>query len=199
MRALATALPAEPRRAASRPRPVEIASTKAQRKARPRAVYALVTVAGLLLILLAQLLLSIVVSDGAYRISSLQDEQKELARDSQVISEEIQVLRSPQHLAASAVSLGMVGGSSMAYLRLADGAVLGSPSAAKASDTIRFGEDGAPLIANELLDGIPVVSVAAGATTADGTGEATPGAPGMIAPADSVASTPQALPAPNTR
>lgn len=192
-------------------RHIEIAATRGQKKARPRAVYALVTVAGLFAILIAQLLLSILVSEGAYQISSLQQEQRELARDQQVISEQLQVLESPQHLAANAETLGMVSSSSTAYLRLADGAVLGSPVAAKASDGIRLGADGGPLIPNRLLDGVAMTPVSAvqtdaaapgtltTATTTEGTGGTSAGAPGAPLAGGSVASTPQGLPSPITR
>ncbi|MCB1281212.1 MAG: hypothetical protein KDB18_06785, partial [Salinibacterium sp.] len=105
-----SALPVEaPRRHPVQPAPrrhLDVVSTRVQKKARPKAVYALVTVAGLFAILIAQLLLSIMVSDGAYQISSLQQEQKELSRDQQSLTEQLQVLESPQHLAANAQALG---------------------------------------------------------------------------------------------
>lgn len=182
------------------PRHIEIAPSRSQRRARPRTVYALVTVSGLFAILIAQLLLSIVVSDGAYQISSLQQQQKELTRDQQSLTEELQVLNSPQHLAANAVSLGMVSTTSMAYLRLADGAVLGHPVAAKASDAIKSGPDGAPLIPNELLAGVSVLTAAGSAGTTSGDGAAAgSGAPGSLASSGSVASSNTALPSPVTR
>ena len=58
----------------------------------PRVVYALVTIAGIGVILLAQLLLSIVLADGAYQISGLQAEQRELLRQEHALTEELQVL-----------------------------------------------------------------------------------------------------------
>ena len=125
-------------------RHLDVVSTRAQKKARPRAVYALATVAGLFAILIAQLLLSIVVSNGAYQISSLQQVQKELSRDEQSLTEQLQVLESPQHLAANAQALGMVTNSSTAYLRLSDGAVIGQPVAATASGGFHSGADGEP-------------------------------------------------------
>ena len=106
-------------------RHIEIVATRAQRRARPRLVYAAVTVAGLFAILIAQLLLSIMVSDGAYKIAALQGVQKELSRDQQTLSEQLHVLQSPQHLAANAESLGMVANTSTAFLRLSDGKVIG--------------------------------------------------------------------------
>ena len=194
-----SALPLEaPRRARpqeqERRRHLDVVSTRAQKKARPRAVYALVTVAGLFAILIAQLLLSIVVSDGAYQISSLQQVQKELVRDSQSLTEQLQVLQSPQHLAANAQALGMVTNSSTAFLQLSDGSVIGKPLAATASGGIRTGVDGGPLIPNWLLAGVeltPVSSVDAAAPVA--------GAPQVNGSAASVASGDAQLPTPITR
>lgn len=195
MSAVASALTARrPAREEQKPRHIDIAPTRSQKKARPKAVYALVTVVGLFAILLAQLLLSIVVSDGAYQISGLQQEQKELARDQQVLTEQLHVLESPQHLAANAESLGMVASAGTAYLRLADGAVLGKPVAARASDGIAVGPDGAPLVPNELLAGVPITAVSTVQATGAGTG-----APGTLPADGSVASTPQGIPSPITR
>lgn len=206
MSALAAApVPGRPR-PEPRPRHIEIVPARHQKRARPRAVYALVTVGGLFAILVAQLLLSIVVSEGAYQIAGLQQDQRELTRDQQVLSEELQVLESPQHLAANAEALGMVSNSSTAYLRLADGAILGAPVAATASNGIRLGPDGGPLIANQLLDGVTVTATTTTPTTTDaGTLTTTSadagsaGAPALVPVSGSVASGPQGLPSPITR
>lgn len=150
-------------------RHIEIVSTRAQRKARPRLFYAIVTVGGLFAVLIAQLLLSIVVSDGAYQIASLQQQQRELQRDEETLIEAIQVLQSPQNLAVNAVTLGMVSNSSTAYLQLSDGAVLGSAVAAKAGDRIVLGQDRTTLIANALLAGVPLTEQSsAGTSPAEG-------------------------------
>lgn len=140
------------------PRHIEIVSTRAQRRARPRLFYALVTVSGLFAVLIAQLLLSIAVSDGAYQIASLQQQQRELQRDAETLTEAIQVLQSPQHLAVNAIALGMVSNSSTAYLRLSDGAVLGSAVAATAGDRIIIGHDNSTLVSNSLLTGVPLAA-----------------------------------------
>jgi hypothetical protein len=123
-----------------------------------------------------------------------------------VLSEELQVLESPQHLAANAEALGMVTNSGTAYLRLADGAVLGAPVAATASNGIRFGPDGAPLIANQLLDGVAMTAdtstpeqADAGGLMAGSADDGTAGAPAMVPTSGSVASGGQGLPSPITR
>jgi hypothetical protein len=174
----------------SEPRHIEVVPTRAQRKARPKVFYAMITVGGLFAVLIAQLLLSIVVSDGAYEIAALQQQQRELARDEQQLTEALHVLESPQHLAANAVALGMVTSTGTAYLRLADGAVLGAAVQAKPTDGIVTGEDGQTLIPNVLLGGVPLVTPAAG--------EPTTGAPDGGSTDGSIAST-EALPAPTTR
>lgn len=181
------AIPQQPRR-------LDVVPTRDQKSARPKSFYALVTVGGLFAILVAQLLLSIVVSNGAYQISALQQEQKELARDQQSLTEQLHVLESPQHLAANAEQLGMVTNSNTAYLRLSDGAVLGNPASALASDVIQLGADGGPLVQNELLAGVSLAS-----TTSASPPAATQGAPQSAAAEGSVASSDAVLPSPTTR
>jgi hypothetical protein len=184
-------------------RHLDVAPSRSQKKARPRAFYALVTIAGLFAILVAQLLLSILVSDGAYQITALQQEQKELSRDQQVLTEELQVLESPQHLAENAVQLGMVASAGTAYLRLSDGAILGKAVPASASSGMRHATGGGPLIPNQLLDSVAMTPASATAATdgagAVGTGAEGTGAPGTGQSTGSVASTDGGLPSPNTR
>lgn len=59
-------------------RHLEIAPNRAQRRARPRLAHAIVTVAGIGVILLIQLLVSFALADGAYQIASLQSQQRDL-------------------------------------------------------------------------------------------------------------------------
>ncbi|CAN5135802.1 hypothetical protein BH09ACT1_BH09ACT1_05500 [soil metagenome] len=201
------------------PRHIEIIATRSQKRARPKIVYALVAVAGLFVILMVQLLLSIVLSDGAYRIAALQSTQKELGRDQQTLTESLHVLGSPQNLAAQAQTLGMVVNSSdSGWLRLSDGAILKTPSAAAAASTVTT--TGGGLITNTLLTpeilasetaatAAAAAAVAAGGapvadttTTATGTTAAgngtTAGAPASGTADGSVASTTGAIPSPVT-
>jgi hypothetical protein len=153
---LAFATPLRTPRGDTDTRHIEIVSSRDQRRARPRIVYAVVATASLFAIFLAQLLMSIVVSDGAYRISGLQVEQRDLARQQQSLSEHLDLLASPQNLAAQAESLGMVlGTTSPVFLRLSDGAIVGSESAAGAGTTV-VGATGS-LVPNDLLGGVPRV------------------------------------------
>ena len=172
-------------------RHIEIVATRSQRQARPRLAYSLIIIVGLFAVLASQLLLSIALADGAYQISALQAQQKELSRAHQAITEELNVLGSPQNLAARAESLGMVSNNSAVYLNLADGAVMGSPSAAGAGAGSVIGANGSLLISNALLADV--------AATMDPALQATPGAPEPTPAAGSVASTSTGIPGPTTR
>ena len=144
---------------------LEVVSTRSQRRARPRTLYAITAVSALLVIVVAQLLLSIGVSQGAYQLSSLQTKQTELQRSYQAASEDLNRLTSPQNLAANANALGMVSNSNPAYLRLSDGAVLGAPVAANgAAGTVTGGQGN--LVPNSQLNGVPLVGGQAAATQA---------------------------------
>ena len=160
----------------SHPRHIEIVSTRHQRRARPRVVYALVGVAGLFIILMAQLLLSIWLSDGAYQISGLQQTQRDLSRDQQALAESLNVLQSPQNLGGRASALGMVVNTgSQGFLSLAGG-VTRAPTPA-ATDTA-VSADVTKLAPNALIT--PDISAI---------GAGSNGAPGTPNPAGSVAST----------
>jgi hypothetical protein len=193
------------------PRHIEIVSTRAQRRARPRAVYAVVAVVGLFVLFMAQLLLSIVVSDGAYRIAALQTSQRDLGREQQALSEQLDMLSSPQNLATQAESLGMVlSNTNPVFLRLADGAILGTATAADAGESVITGSAGS-LVPNSLLGGVPLVTAtpavdpaaaaeaAAAAAATPAAGRAAAGAPATPPTAGSVASNPTTLPSPVTR
>ena len=118
------------------------------RRARPRIFYALTAVAGMAAIIVAQLLLSVGISQGAYEISSLQASQSELGRTAASVSEDLVRVSSPQSLAANAEGLGMISNSNPVYLRLSDGAVLGAPASASGSQA-----GAASLVPNALLAG----------------------------------------------
>ncbi|MFM9921134.1 hypothetical protein [Lacisediminihabitans sp. H27-G8] len=180
------------------PRHIEIVSSRSQKRARPRVVYALVAVAGLFVILMAQLLLSIWLSDGAYQISGLQQTQRDLSRDQQALAESLNVLQSPQNLAGQATALGMVMNTgSQGFLSLSGG-VTRAPTPAAADTAVAA--DAATYTPNALIT--PDIS-ALGASAAAAAATAATGAPAASAGAGSVASTPGApaqtvLPSPIT-
>ena len=190
-----------------RTRHIEIVSSREQRRARPRAVYAIVAVIGLFVLFMAQLLLSIVVSDGAYRIAALQTSQRDLGREQQALSEQLDMLSSPQNLATQAESLGMVlSTTNPVVLNLADGTIGGTAAAADAGESVISGSAGS-LVPNSLLAGVPLVTATPTvdpAAAADAAAGATPaagatGAPTATLTEGSVASTPTTLPSPVTR
>lgn len=151
------------------PRRVEIVTTRQQRRARPAVSYAIAAVASLFVIFAAQLLLSIIVSDGAYQIASLQDQQKDLLREQEALTEELDVRASTQLLAANAAHLGMVPGASPLFLDLGTGGVAPAPGTVD-----RLGCGGAcNLVANVLLSGRALVSPTPPTTSATTTSTTT--------------------------
>lgn len=193
-----TALPAQsapaPRRTpAPKPeRPLRPAPEPG-RRAKPRLAYAVIALGGVAVIVVAQLLLSIAVAQGAYEIDAYQVQQAELAREHQKLSEDLDRVESPQYLASNAEALGMVPNADPVYLRLSDGAVLGQPTPATGGVAAS-----APLVPNALIDGVPLVTEQQQEQTPNGgaSGEA----PATAADAPPVAPPPPAegLPTPAT-
>lgn len=189
--------PAAPQRGTEAPaRPhIEIVPTREQRKARPKLAYGITAVLGIVAIVAAQLVLSVVTSQGAYEIAALQTQQKEATRDAQAVTEDLDRMKSPQFLAANAQALGMVTNANPVYLQLSNGAVVGQP----------FGEQGvgaagaSSLVPNSLLAGVPLVTEqappAAAAETEAKSATPTPPAP---APATPELALQNGIPAPAT-
>lgn len=150
---LAYARPVPLREPAQHPRHIEIVATRAQRRARPKLVYAVVTIVSLFAIFGAQLLLSIVVSDGAYQVSALQDAQKDLLRTQDALTEQLNILDSTQNLSNQAAHLGMVPNGGPLAIDLATGTVYGLPGSA---DPMGCG-GACNLITNSQLAGVPLV------------------------------------------
>jgi hypothetical protein len=154
-----TALPAHstpaPRRTPSptRQRRLQPAPAPSPRRAKPRLAYAIIAVSAVAVIVVAQLLLSIAVAQGAYEIDTYQLRQAELARQEQMLVEDLDRVESPQYLAMNAEALGMVPNAAPVYLRLSDGAVLGEPTAATGGQAAST-----PLVSNALITGVPLVT-----------------------------------------
>ncbi len=113
------------------------------------------------MILLAQLMLSIVLADGAYQISSLQNQKHDAVLLQHSLSETLNLYNSPQHLAANAEALGMVTSGNAVYLDATTGAVTGTGTAAGGS-LLGVGDH----VSNVLLDGSMIVTPPAATTTA---------------------------------
>ena len=176
---------------------IQVVATRAQRKARPKVFYAIITVAVIFGIIISNLLLSVVVASGAYEIASMQQSNKELGRSYQTMNQDLDSLSSPHNLAANAEALGMVNNSTPVYLRLSDGAVLGTPEPAAATSGLIAGAEGA--VPNSLLTGVTLVTqkeseakaAAAKKAAADAakTAPVTDSAPAAVVPAGPVALT----------
>jgi len=191
MSAVPVAAPARPRRSpqpdATPRRHLEVAPTRAQRRARPRLLPALITIGGIGVILLAQLMLSIVLADGAYQISSLQTQKHDAALQQHALSETLDLYNSPQHLAANAEALGMVASGNAVYLDATTGAVTGTGTAAGGS-LLGAGDQ----VSNVLLDGSMIVTAQAPTTTTTTTTTATGAGPTSGASATGSSGAPQA-------
>ena len=178
----------------SEPRHIQIVSPRSQRHARPKIVYALSAVTGVAVIVIAQLLLSVGISQSAYEVSRLQASQVELGRTAESVTEDLVRVSSPQSLAANAEALGMVTNSNPLFLQLSDGAVLGAPASASGSQA-----GTASLVPNSLLAGVPLVTelpqnTGQGASLGGSPAEA----PAAVAPAAPAAES-NGLPTPTTR
>ncbi|QEO13195.1 hypothetical protein FLP10_01270 [Agromyces intestinalis] len=126
---------------------------RSQRRRAPRLVYAISAIGGLVAIVIAQLLLSLALTEGAYEIDGYQMQQIKLEREQQKLREDLDRLESPQNIAQNAESIGMVPGTDPVYLQLSNGAVLGQPSAAEGG-----AQASGPLVPNSLIDGVPPVN-----------------------------------------
>jgi hypothetical protein len=192
MSALPLASP-RPVRAPAPRRHLEVAPTRAQRRARPRVLPAIVTIGGIGAILLAQLLLSIVLADGAYTIAGLQTAQRDLQRQEQALTEQLEVLSSTQNLIANAEHLGMVASGNPVFLDLSTGTVFGNPTPAGGSLTGSSGNQ----IGNALLTGATLVEPAA--ASGSGSGESSSSSANGGGSAAAGSSSPGTIPSPTTR
>lgn len=140
------------------------------RRRRPRLAYGIVALTGALVIGGAQMALSIITTQGSYEMSSLSTQQSELTWQRQILHDEVIGLSSPQYLAANASALGMVIEEAPSYLRLSDGAILGTSSAALGGSSIDA--IGRATVPNALIAETPLVTdpgaTIDGATAIDG-------------------------------
>lgn len=136
----------------------EVVTTKRQRRARPRVIHAVVAIGGVIAIVGAQLMLTIAISGGAYRISDLQQEQRALTRESLSLGEQLAVAGATQHLANAAATLGMIPAPGAAFLDLETGLAVGAPGM---PDTNGCG-GACNLVPNALTQSLPAVLPAVG-------------------------------------
>lgn len=95
--------------------------------------------------LVTLLILNTSLAQGAFEASALQQRAGVLSDTQEQLTNAIDQQRSPRQLAARAQALGMVPGRSMAFIRLSDGAILGTATAASPSQALtNLGAVGAP-------------------------------------------------------
>ncbi|MCR2785885.1 MULTISPECIES: hypothetical protein [unclassified Microbacterium] len=150
--ATATALPSYTPRPTRR---LEVVAAPQPRR-RPRRLYGIIAVAGAVAIGAVQMGLSILTTQGSYEVAQLTREQRDLTYQKQILTDDVAGLNSPQFLAANASALGMVIAESPSYLRLSDGAVLGTGAASLGGSTIdALGRASVP---NALIAEAPLVT-----------------------------------------
>lgn len=127
-----------------------------RRRRRPRVLYGVIAVLGVVAILAVQMGLSIATTETSYRLSELTQQERELTWQKQELYDDVAGLSSPQYLAANAASLGMVINASPTYLRLSDGKILGAGRAAPAAGSVNALGKGA--VTNALVADTPLVT-----------------------------------------
>ncbi len=169
----------------------------------PRRLFGVIAVTGAVVIVLVQMGLGILTTQSSFEIANLTQQQRDLTYQKQILFDETAGLGSPQYLAANAAALGMVIDESPTYLRLSDGAVVGSDKPADTTSSVDAKGRGS--VGNALIAGVPLVTDPRAVTTETGgaapeTSPAT--APDTVAPAAGSATPPpisDGLPTPATR
>lgn len=172
-----------------RERRLAVVPPVARRRA-PRRLFGVIAVAGALLIVLVQMGLGILTTQSSFEIAALTQQQRDLTYQKQILNDESAGLSSPQYLAANAAALGMVIDESPTYLRLSDGAVIGSGKPADTTSSVDAMGRGS--VRNALIAGVPLVTDPSAATTETGTAATT--APADSAPDAATTTTESATP-----
>ena len=81
--------------------------------------------------LVALLMMNTALASGIYQLKSLQNQSGTLTDQQEQLTQVVDDLRSPRNLANRAQQLGMVPAKSMAFVRLSDGAIIGTAQPAK--------------------------------------------------------------------
>lgn len=154
----------------------------------PKIAHGVVALAGLIAIVIAQLVLSVALSEGAYELRSLQLEQSQVERTEQNLREQVSTLESPQHLAVSAEALGMENGEQRQFIELATGEVSTGPDALLIDNSSVMNNGSRLAVPNELVMSENELREARqeSALESQRTREAE-GYPGMLLPAEGVA------------
>ncbi len=116
-----------------------------------RGVFAMVITGGLGLGLIAMLLINTTVAQGAFTLSELKTQQRELNQTLATLTEQVEAAGAPAVLEQSARALGMVPSETPVFIEVPDGRVLGKPKPAPGP-----------------VNGIPTLATPADATAAEG-------------------------------
>lgn len=104
--------------------------------------------AGLVAFALLGLVVSSLCDAAVYKVASIKNETEALSYRSQIVSQQVDSLRSPQNLSNSAKALGMVVNSNPVFLSVKDAKVLGSANPASNSAASALSKN---LIANAAM------------------------------------------------
>lgn len=137
------------------PRRLQAVPETARRRA-PRRLFGVIAVTGALVIVLVQMGLGILTTQSSFEIAALTQQQRDLTYQKQILADDNAGLSSPQYLAANAAALGMVIDESPTYLRLSDGAVIGSNTPSDAVSSVDAMGRGS--VRNALIAGKPLVT-----------------------------------------
>ena len=110
----------------------------APRRRAPRVPFVALVGAVLLGGILGLLVFNTHMQQGSFAAASLESRATALEARQQTLQMQIEDLRDPQRVARQARRLGMVSAGTPAFLDLADGSVLGDPSAASSADGLRI-------------------------------------------------------------
>ncbi len=115
----------------------------------------------------------------SFKATALLDRVNVLSAKEQSLDLELDQLRDPQHLALAAKELGMVAPPQPAFVRLADGRVLGNPTPATVGDSVRINplpsRKPASLKRKTIIVKVPSATTPDRATTSATSGTDTPG------------------------
>lgn len=120
------------------------------RRTKPKLAYALIALGGAAAIGIAQIGLSLAITQDSFVLADLTAQQRELNLQASALQDDLAGTSSPQLLAIKAAELGMVVAGSASYLRLSDSAVLGANAGADWKSTIDPNGSGA--VHNALLN-----------------------------------------------
>jgi hypothetical protein len=132
-----------------------------------RGVFALVITGALGLGLVGMLLINTTVAQGAYTLSELKGQQRELNQALATLTEQVEAVGAPAVLEANARALGMVPSETPVFIEVPDGRILGKPKAAPGQ-----------------VNGIPVLATPADATASEAVDNISVGTDLPIAPGE---------------